>query len=559
MLQPATLKYSKTKQYLPLLGIATIAIIGAMVLLYATNVWGIGIEPDSIVYVSAANSLQNKHELIGLLHDKFVPLTHFPPLYSIILFLSGIIDIPLLERARILHVLVFAMNSAVTGFIIHRATRGSWWLAALGSYAMIVMPDNLLVHTTLMSEPIFLFFELVGFFLLSLAVERKHTGLLIASALVISAAFLQRYVGIVLVATGVVELFLFSHNGNDSEEKPSLLTTLRKRFSKHTLYQIFIFGTVACLPIAVWIVRNILVTGNSANRVFLFHPISIHDIESLLYTITTWIVPYTTIPYINTSPLQRGLRILLLGAGIITGIMLWRKQPRGQHIAAIKQMFTTTPILRIFALFSFLYISFLFVSISFMDVSTPLNYRILLPIYVPLMVIVLCITWGLVKNYPSSRIHRYFVASCIIIVGLYTIGGYDITREIRAKGWWFNNEYWQKCQLIDYIVEQVPPETPIYSNGPNVIYLFTGRKTPIVPFRIEPTTRLPRTTYESEIDTMVEDIENNGAIVIYFSAITWCNCPTGEQLNDYTPVEPILQTPDGTVYATSAPKKNVSR
>ena len=139
---------------------------------------------------------------------------------------------------------------------------------------------------------------------------------------------------------------------------------LRKR-----IHDIFLAITVAIFPLLLWMFRNIMVAQSATNRIFTIHPIDFSHIRSLFGTI-----------YYFTFPISIPLSAKILYFCVITvlsivGMAILRKTKYISNNA--NSTVITLP--AICTSFLFNYIFFLIISICFFDAHIPLDYRLLLP------------------------------------------------------------------------------------------------------------------------------------------------------------------------------------
>ncbi len=60
--------------------------------------------------------------------------------------------------------------------------------------------------------------------------------------------------------------------------------------------------------------------------------------------------------------------------------------------------------------------------------------------------------------------------------------------------------------------------TPVYTNAPDLIYMFRDRITHILPRRLDPYSRLPTGQYEIEVAEMKRNLRDKHGVVVYFDA-----------------------------------------
>lgn len=135
---------------------------------------GVGVSPDSVIYLSAADSLIAGDGLkpIAFHYSPKVaggePLISFPPVYPLLLSLSSIINSDRLSGARWLHSLLFAANIFLVGLLVYLGTARSALATLVGILLLVSSASMLEIHTMAWSEPPFVLFILLAALLLML-------------------------------------------------------------------------------------------------------------------------------------------------------------------------------------------------------------------------------------------------------------------------------------------------------------------------------------------------------------------------------------------------------
>ncbi|HEY2979912.1 MAG TPA: phospholipid carrier-dependent glycosyltransferase, partial [Anaerolineales bacterium] len=246
--------------------LAVLGALGVWLLFYSTP-QGLGLNDDSIAYIAGARSLLSGAGYREIWIVSAGPVTHFPPGYPGALAAVGLVTgLDPLRGARLLNGLLFGLNIFLTGWLAFRMT-GSRLIAMLSAALFLLTPALLRLHSNAMSEPLYIFFTLVTFLLLSVyfakSLSPKRKGdrgegefwLLVAAGAVIGLACLTRYAALALLATGVVALILFHRDWR----------------TRLTRCAILIGGAVPFM--AGWATRNLLVGGALTNRAAGWHPI----------------------------------------------------------------------------------------------------------------------------------------------------------------------------------------------------------------------------------------------------------------------------------------------
>jgi hypothetical protein len=258
-------------RYYKVLPLLILALIGVIAVLFATSS-GIGISPDSTVYIGAARNLLQGRGLSESTASGTKPLTHFPPLLPSLLAVGGLLGVEPLAGARWLNAILFGATILLGGLLIRLYTRGALWAALLGSFLLLTSHDMLLIHSMAWTEPLFLYFGFLGLALLAAHFDGRNT--LVASSVAVAFAFLARYSGVAFVMTGIAGILLLERN------------TFRKRIGDAV-----IFGVISCGPMALWMAGNVFATGAPTSRHLAVHPVTYTHLQQALVTVSQWGIP----------------------------------------------------------------------------------------------------------------------------------------------------------------------------------------------------------------------------------------------------------------------------
>lgn len=218
--------------------------ITGMVLVYlVTHKFGPGISTDGARYLSTA---QNLIEGRGFFDYLNIPLTQFPPLYSVIIAgISLISGLDVFVAAQVLNILTFGLVIWLTGVFFYRIFPREPLFSYFGSTVFATSLSLIIMASNILSDLLFLAFTLA--FLIA-ANDMLETGtkrsMLLLGAIAGVSTF-QRYAGLALIISGVF-LILFLY---------------RKNMTRGIL-SAGLFGVLSALPILVWVLfHNYLQTG----------------------------------------------------------------------------------------------------------------------------------------------------------------------------------------------------------------------------------------------------------------------------------------------------------
>lgn len=507
---------------IPLL--AVLSLLGIMLVLFCTTE-GIGISPDSTRYISAARNLLNGRGFSVLSASReVVPLTKHP-LFPTLLAMIGVFGIDPMIGARWLNALLFGTNILLVGLVIYRYTSGSIWTSLFGSLLMLSSLDMINIHTWAWTEPLFILFVLLGLFLLGAYIENPQPLLLIASSSAIALAFLDRYAGIMLVPTGMAGLFFFS----------------RKTYYRR-IVDLFVFAAISCFPMALWVIRNLYVAGPWEKGKIAFHPITIYHIKSALRTFATWFLPWKV-----PGPIDAFDLIVVVVTFLVLSILLFTHESWQQIINSIKQSLARGPYL--LAIFIFIYIVFLNLSISFYNLSTPLDFRILSPVYVSALVLILCLANKVLSSKQRRRFFQVLsILLCITFAGFYVRRSAILAINYHQNGRGYASKVWKESEIIQK-VRDLPFGIRIYSNGAEAIYILTGKPAYRIPSKVNTRTNMRNNEYLSQLALMGKQLHNHSAVLVYFNTITWrWYLPSERELKEALPLRLLGSGTDGSIY-----------
>ena len=216
------------------------AALGGGLLLYSAR-WGIGLSPDSVVYIGAARSLlAGAGFSLPAEWALFSPITHYLPLYSSLLAVIAILGPDPLDGAIWLNVAVFGINIFLTGSLLFSALR-SLQIAMIGSFLTLTLTafPIVQVHTMAWSESSFILFELLSILLLLRYLKHPSKQTLVLASAVAGLSLLWRYAGRAVVASGMLAILFLG--GREKREK---------------LTDALVFAGIGVLPVALWVAQN---------------------------------------------------------------------------------------------------------------------------------------------------------------------------------------------------------------------------------------------------------------------------------------------------------------
>jgi len=476
-------------------------------------------------------------------------MTHWPPLYPVLLAAPSVFGIDILDGARWLNALFFGLNILLVGLVIRRCSRGSLWPAVVGSLWMLSSIPMLWIHCMAMTEPLFILLGLSGFVLLAEYMENPRRLILIAASVAFGLAFVTRYAGVSLVAAGIAGILLLG----------------KKNFFRR-IQDCFLFGAVSSFPMAIWIARNYMIANRATSRIIRFQPPCLTHLKEALATVSMWVFP-AGVPGIlrktqTVLPMPGGSPWVALAAGLLVAgaAALWlRKAPNAP--ATFKECVAKIPpVIALLVVFSLVYAMFLWLAIILFDAAIPLDHRILAPAFVSSLIPVLWLAYEILPSGAAGVVTR--AVSFPLLCGLsvmYVSYGVIWTITSHADGLGYAGKIWTQSEVIRH-VRSLPRGTPVFSNGPDIVNTLTGMSASWIPIKVYRVSGKINKYYLSDFAAIKERMETDGAVVVYLNNVTWrWYLATEPELRKQLPLRVLVRAADGTIYTLDAATKEHAR
>lgn len=416
------------------------SLLGAALVLVATSTFGPGVSPDSALYLSAAESVAAGHGYVTYDGQLYA---HLPPLYPTLLAVGMQLGLDAHTAARFLNAGVFGLIVLTSAGLFRLHVR-SPWLRVGGLFAVLLSPMLLSMSIMVLSEALFILllvitatwlrrFQLSG---------RKRDVLLVAVCLAL--ACLQRFAGVIVVAGAAIVIL--------SERRTARLVDRVGR--------VLVFAVIALTPVTLWVLRNVHQTASSNLPLY---PVGLSPADAaagVLDVLTAWVLP-------PRWPLAT--RLAAAFVAVMGGILAWRIAGRRTDETDWKSPLTVPAALTAVYFMSMLGIMF------------TIHYeigRLLAPMFVWLVVVALV---GLEEL--SRRLRRAgarVLASALVGISIAWLG-YQASRVIRdvnldrSLGAGAYRRVFQESPTVGW-ARTTPLIGDLYSNAPEVIYLFAGRR-----------------------------------------------------------------------------------
>lgn len=430
------------------------AFIGMGLLLLLTKHGGLGISPDSIYYMSAAdNFLAGK----GFYQFDEKPFVMFPVFYPIVLSsVKWIAGNSFLNAAPFLNAILFGLTIFLSGAMLEK-TNHVRWLKWLVLSIIALSPGLLEIYTMLWSETLFITEVLLFIWFCKMYFESYSIQHLLFIAIVAAIVAETRLAGVSVIATGGI-LILLSRDIAWSKK----------------IAHAFIYGTLSISLFVINLIRNYnltqTLTGNRQKGTTPF-------LENLKYyglVLSDW-MPFST--WTSKFPELVGFLFLI----IIGCIFIYRLLRGIEHNSYEK----------IAATFTLMYSSFMLIVATISRFET-INNRLLAPFYIPCLFTISFYLVSTLRLNLSQKVRTILIAVLIIIGGA-TIVQYAKTDYATFKqnneggiGGYSDDDWRLKSGLLAHLKINSALFTmgkTVYSNAPHAVYLNTQQHVQILPER----------------------------------------------------------------------------
>jgi hypothetical protein len=199
---------------------------------------------------------------------------------------------------------------------------------------------------------------------------------------------------------------------------------------------------------------------------------------------------------------------------------------------------TMTAVLVVFGL---IYTVVVLFSRYVLDASIPLDSRILAPLQFVLYALGLSLVW--------SALHRVQRRPAAAIVGTVVVGAALVALAIHPTSSLVHDGY-PAAPTSDVLgaIRALPRNTFIASNGPETIFLQTGRSAIEVPLRRNPLTTRPNQAYAQQLRDLAAVLRSRNGVLVLFPTFGASYLPTLTELQGVMSLEPAVSSTSGTLY-----------
>ena len=435
-----------------------IAVIGGIAIFYSTEL-GPWTMVDTMDYFDVAGNFSHGRGLVVTRPSGFgTPMTIHPPFYSIVLSLGLMLNIRLLEYARILDILLFTVLILVLVLGTYRQTSSPSLSIGLGLWALT---DHAIFrnYTAALSEPLFLTLGFASIYLILEFVITNRSSLLVTASLAAGLSLATRYSGAAFLVAGFATILMWDR------------TTGAKKIRNLTAYAL-----ISSAPILIWMVYlRISFPGSSPGGYqFVDNVWEVMTPFRLTYIGEFWswfgfrLISSTEDYRVQISVIALVLFILGLAAFLSIRISLREEKIRDASALVIPGSAWFVFALASTAILLFSYI-FVYAPKPWLDerLYSPLQMGTVITL---LFVIHFCASKLIIRPYQGLPV----LAAIALIITANIPRTIHTLNKLHDVGEGYTRRSWGDTMLFDAL-QNIPSDKMIFTNDPGAIFFFLDR------------------------------------------------------------------------------------
>ncbi len=429
---------------------------------------------DSAIYLELADNIKKGNGYRIFLNGELHDYSFHPPLYpALIVSLSEVLNVDTLTSARILA--GFFLIITLWGFFMVFEYLKMDPLIRMVAYFIFIFSWVGELYHTVLSEQLFNIWMLFSILLAWQYARNKSIYILILLGILLGLSTLTRYATFGIFPAFLLWVFYLS----EKKFKPVLSFVLT-----------FLF---ILLP---WFFYSVIFTGTAFERKIAFHPPAAEHFKQWLITTVNWLTPGWTY-------------ILFFPAFFILLFIFRKSSVQRDKYLLLNPRKNNSPI-QLLLWMAVSYLVFIFLSITFIDFDTPLDTRIMAPLYIILLI---SGTYFIQRYYYKNRRLITVFLSIILISHLvdYSIKAQERFLSVQK------NKGWAEREIIRTLKTMHPEK--IWSNATDIIKANTEYDgiTYEIPVKFNRTSLKPNPNYKNEMQQLKSEIRNGKSILVFFT------------------------------------------
>lgn len=528
---------ARVRSYGYTLCVAVFAVLGAAHILVRTSTYGAAVVGDAVAYLSVAESLATGDGLRTYSGGKFL---RWPPFFPMLMAFISLLGIEPAEAGRFVNVAAFGLIILVSGLWLDRRLRARF--LGLAAAAFLTTSFALShVATNILTETLFILFTLLALMCLESFLNRRNgMPALVGSVVFAALAATTRFMGVTLILAGVLMLL-------------TRWDPLRAKLRHAAAY-----GVLSSVPLTIVLVRNWTVSG----RLTAYEPATA-SWQMLSDSLSQTVDAFRLGVLPTAGPDWFGSLFLVLAGLVASGVVLVFILACRDRTTLSAESGGAFP----FGVFSLVYLA-TNVVVTPLTVETIASPRLLMPIYVPLLIVAVFLLDRFLHIDASRRIlvvkrtlAFFMLTGWFSSIGLAVLINFQLTARALESGYsGLNTSHWKDCETIAYVKENLITDR-IYSNYPDAVFYLAAVPPPVK--------RIPNLQTPVECSSWLWRIGESGdAYIVWLhksrgwphSGIVdrnrkerhWGNCSIPE-LEPHPALDRVAETSDGAVYRVTVP------
>jgi hypothetical protein len=486
----------------------------------------VGFDADSVTYIGVGRNIAEGHGATYPFKSPGARMTDFPPGYPLVLGAADAAGLPIVGFAHVFQALMLGVAGALAAWLVLRASRSAVF-AAIAFLLVVAAPGLGEVFSTVYTEPLAIVLGLGALAFLVAYAHSPRVGYLVGAGVCAGISPVVRWVGVSVIATGVLVLLVIGAG------------VVRDRVKRAAAW-----GALSLVPAALVAATNRNHGNSSTARKLAWHPIGWSQARQGFDTVASWFLP-------------RQLSDRWIAGAVIVGVVfllvaVWLVR-RGATVAR-RALGAAGPAVVVPGAFVVVYLATIVVSVSLFDAATPLDTRILAPLYaalVPTVIGGVAVWW----SQPGRSRDAMRAAGAVLVVALVLVGVRSLTTATGNQDYrlGYATSHWHHSPLMRQL-RAYPKGALVVTNAPEAVYLQTGRHARGLPAKYSSTSLQHDPHYRQQLDALVRRVQARGGVVAMFDEVKgrpWqAKAP---ELERQTDLRVVARAHDGVLLAARDP------
>jgi hypothetical protein len=501
------------------------ALAAATTVLFLALYRHIGFDADSVTYIGVARNITAGRGITYPFRAPGARMTDFPPGYPLVLAAGHLAGFHIVGFAQVLQALLLSGAGVLAALLVLDASNS----LAFAVLAFVLVAGSAAlepIYAVVYSEPLAIALELGALLLLAKWARRQEQSwLLVAAGVCAALGPVVRWIGVSVIIAGVLLVALFGTG---------------RRVSRA-----LVWGAACMVPAVVAALTNRSHSGSGSGtaRDFAWHPVAWSRLHQGFDTVASWWLPHQ-LP-------DRWLFGLAATVTLVLAGVVWAA--RVGHGGVRDGIDAVGPAVVAPAVFVVVYVVTVLAAISLFDAATPLDVRILSPLYaalVPAAVGGLAVWWASKPAHDGAR--RVAVVAVIVVLALTGVRALTTATGSQDSRLGYASAHWHEAPLMRHL-KSLPHGAWIVTNAPEAVYLTTGRAARGLPSKYSSTSLVAQSNYPKKLRTLIASTAAHHGVIAMFSEVKgrpWL--PKATELEHQSALRVVARFSDGEVLAPAS-------